>query len=269
VINVNLYGTAIYNNTAWNNWQVTTSLTSPLLKYSDGVSSTATAVLSSQISYADNGANYPVTMCPQVAGRDASYATTTRTLTLNGLDNAKLYDIKLCASRGNAGQTTRFSINGINIDIATYLNYTNAANFVSISPVNGRIVVTLTQLALYNYLNAFTVTEKTVGATNMITRNSNETDEMALLADTVVSTPLRIVPNPVADEFTLQISNERMGVAVVRILDQQGIVKRQFTCTKNKVVAEVKINSGAMQAGIYFIEVIIGSWKNTGRMIKL
>ena len=167
IINVNLYGTASYVNSAWNNWNVVSSLTSPALRYSDGSSTSITSVLSAQGGYSDNGATYPVTMCPQQVGRDASYATSTRTNTLNGLDNTKLYDIQLYASRGNAGQTTRFTVNGTNVDIATNSNFTNIATFSNIAPSAGKIVITIANLATYNYLNGFTLTEKPgAGGTN-------------------------------------------------------------------------------------------------------
>ena len=126
-----------------------------------------TSVLSAQGGYSDNGATYPVTMCPQQVGRDASYATSTRTNTLNGLDNTKLYDIQLYASRGNAGQTTRFTVNGTNVDIATNSNFTNIATFSNIAPSAGKIVITIANVATYNYLNGFTLTEKPgAGGTN-------------------------------------------------------------------------------------------------------
>lgn len=185
-INVNLYGSASYINSAWNNWQVTSSLNSGTLLYDDGTPSTISSVLSQEDGYADNGASYAVTMCPQQVGRDASYSTTTRNDTLKGLDNSKLYDISLYSSRGNAGQTTRFTINGVNVDIATNNNFTTIASFPNTAPNSSMIIITITALTSYNYLNGFSLIEH--GSSNT-TPTTNQPPVARAGADQVVTMP--------------------------------------------------------------------------------
>ena len=165
IINVNLYSNGDpYNDAAWNNWEMIQSLAFNNFKYSDGTSSTIDAVLSNQTSYSDNTANYiTVTMCPQRVARYTSWHTSTRTLTLNQLDGTKLYKLEFYATRGTSGQTTRFTVGGINVDIATNNNTSNVATFDNISPSAGSIVVTVSNLATYNYINGFTITEKPTG----------------------------------------------------------------------------------------------------------
>ena len=167
-INVNIYGSAVYNNAQWNNWQTTNSLTSNVFNYTDGSSSGINAVLSAQSSYADNGLTYPVTMCPQQVGRDASWSTTTRTMTLQGLNNTMTYDIKIYTSRTTAGQSTRFTVNGTNIDILTTQNYSNVVTFTNINPVNGRIVIAISSLNTYNYINGFTIIENYLNGQSLL-----------------------------------------------------------------------------------------------------
>lgn len=187
-INVNVYGTALYNNSSWNNWNTVNSLTSAFFNYTDGTGSSINAVLSAQSGYSDNGDSYPVTIFPQQVGRDASWHNAPRTLTINGLSNSKLYDLSLFASRVTANQATRFTINGTTIQISTPNNYTNAANFTNITPTGGSIVIALQQVEFYNYINGFTITEKTVsggGGNNAPTANAGANQTITLPTSSV------------------------------------------------------------------------------------
>jgi hypothetical protein len=269
VINVNMYGTASYNNAAWNNWNVVSSLTSPVFKYSDGTASTINSVLSAQTSYSDNGPNYAVTMCPQVVGRDASYSTSLRRDTLKGLDNGKLYDIQLYASRSHAGQTTRFTVQGVNVDILTDGNFTNIASFTNVVPSNGMIVITLTPLATYDYLNGFTVIEKTAVQT---TGGQNITG--TILAAPLTTTdpgdqPLEVNPNPVNGQFVLQVNSPAMGKMKVQVINMSGMVNKELEFTKTETVSKVNISSGGMAPGSYILRVAVGNWTRAIQVIKL
>jgi len=270
VINVNLYGSATYSNAAWNNWNVVSGLTSAVLKYSDGSTSTITSVLSAQNGYSDNGASYPVTMCPQQVGRDASYATSTRTNTLKGLDNTKLYDIQLYATRGNAGQTTRFTVNGTSVDIATNSNFTNIATFSNVTPSNGNIVITLTNLSTYNYLNGFTLTEKTAQITGQAIVGAGVTGTGNNLATvTAAAQPVRIFPNPAKDQFIVDVNTPQTGAMKILVLNSSGVMISQVESTKTQADVQVKIPAGSLPTGTYIIRVIIGSWAASTQVIKL
>ena len=64
LINVNLYGNSDpYGNSAWNDWNVGTTLTSNKFNYSDGSPSALSAVLSTQTAVACNGASYAGQPC--------------------------------------------------------------------------------------------------------------------------------------------------------------------------------------------------------------
>ncbi len=165
IIKVNIYGGANpYNNTEWNNWNTYSSMSSPTFKYSDGSTSTAKAVLSQQNSISDNGSNYNTTMVAKEVGRYASYSTSNRTLTISGLDNSKTYNLEVYASRsGASSNTTRFAIGSSSVDILTGNNMSNKASFSSVTPSGGQIVLSLTKLNTYNYINGFMLTENGSG----------------------------------------------------------------------------------------------------------
>jgi hypothetical protein len=154
-------GTNPYAATDWNKWNLNTSFTSPAFKYSDGTSSTINAVLTGQNGMSDNGIALNFTMAPKEAIRYASYSTSNRTLTFSGLDNAKTYDLEIYASRaGTSNNTTRFNIGAVNVDVKTDNNLSTKAAFTSLVPASGKIVVNITKLNTYTYINGFTLTEK-------------------------------------------------------------------------------------------------------------
>jgi lysophospholipase L1-like esterase len=159
-IKVNIYGGVnAYNNSEWNNWNTSSSLTSAFFRYSDGGASTVRGLLSSQQGVSDNSTPYPVTMAPVEVGRYASNASVDRTLTLSGLDNSKTYTLEIfCSRRGSIINTTRFTYNGTTVDINATNNYSNIVRF-TLFPVNGNVVISITRLNTYNYVNGFILKE--------------------------------------------------------------------------------------------------------------
>ncbi|MBO9572198.1 MAG: T9SS type A sorting domain-containing protein [Chitinophagaceae bacterium] len=168
VVKVNIYGgTNPYNNPEWNNWNAFASLSSGNLHYSDGSSSTIIATLSQQTSVSDNGPSYTTTIAPQEVTRYASYSTTSRTLTISGLDNSKNYTLELYATRaGASNNTTRFIIQNRVVDIPTANNLTMKASYNALGAVSGVMTLNISGLNTYNYINGFTLTEIGAGETN-------------------------------------------------------------------------------------------------------
>ena len=159
-VKVNLYGGSnAYSNSQWNNWN-TKSTSSGSLKFSDGTASSINAVLT-QNAMSDNGSAYSASMAPSEVLRYSSYSTSSRTLTISGLDNSKTYDLELYASRnGSTNNSTRFTVGGSSISIKTDNNAANKAAFTSLVPAGGQITVMIDRLNTYNYLNGFTLTVK-------------------------------------------------------------------------------------------------------------
>ncbi len=103
-------------------------------------------------------------MCPQKVGRYASYYSGSggRTLTISGLDTTKIYRLDFYASRFNPSQTTTFATAGTSIIVSTNNNFSTIGTIDNLTPVKGKIVVTMTHGQYYDYLNGLTITEKTV-----------------------------------------------------------------------------------------------------------
>ncbi len=190
-INVNIFGGVnSYTATNWNNWNTSASLTSGVFNYTDGTSSTVTAAIGLQTGVGDNGTGYTTTMAPKEVGRYASFSTSTRNLTLSGLDSTKTYDLDIYASRaGTSNNTTRFTAAGKIIDVKTDNNLATPALFTSLKSAAGKIVVKIDKLTTYNYINGFSLREK-----------SGTTTDVTPPPDTIVT----VDPVPSGKVYTLQ-----------------------------------------------------------------
>jgi hypothetical protein len=167
-VRVNIYGGSFPAGPGWNNWNVQADLNLNTIYYADGSRSPFTASLSVSNAVGDNGADYPVTMCPVEVGRTTSYSTMSRFLVLSGLDNSKTYELELYASRNNTGNSTQFRIGTQSIVIATDKNLADAAVFSRITPAGGVIRVDIERLNTYNYLNGFVLRETSLAPPNNI-----------------------------------------------------------------------------------------------------
>jgi poly(3-hydroxybutyrate) depolymerase len=162
-IKVNIFGGSFPMASEWNNWNVQSNLSFTALKYTDGSTSSVSASLNASNAVADNGASYPVTMCPQEVGRTTSYSTVSRFIILTGLDNQKKYSLEIYSSRAGSGNSTRFIINGTGINVVSSNNYSNKVNFTDITPSGGQIRINIERLNTYNYINGFVLTEQGSG----------------------------------------------------------------------------------------------------------
>lgn len=158
-IKVNIYGGNFPAGAGWNNWNVQSHLSFDELLYTDGSSSSIKATMNLSNAIADNGADFPVTMCPIDVGRTASYSTVARFITLSGLDNAKQYDLEVYASRAGTGNTTKFTVGSVSVNVLTDRNYNTKAVFTDIAPVSGQIRLNIERLNTYNYINGFILKE--------------------------------------------------------------------------------------------------------------
>ncbi len=161
-IKVNIYGgTNPYNNMEWNNWNVSSSLASGVLKYSNATSSGVTALLSQTNTPLDNGATYGGVMAPAEVLRYTSSGSVARTLTLNGLSGNKIYSLELYASRNNTGNTTRFTIGSTALSVNTDKNLTRNVTFSGlVASATGQLIINIQNVNSFNYLNGFIITEE-------------------------------------------------------------------------------------------------------------
>jgi parallel beta-helix repeat protein len=78
-----------------------------------------------------------------------------------------------------------------------------------------------------------------------------------------------IYPNPTRDNFVLQLNNSHMGKMRVEIVNQAGSIIRSYLFNKVQVADQVTIPANDLSAGVYFIQVQIGTWSDRRKIIKL
>lgn len=265
VIRVNIYGnTVTYNNTKWNNWKSSGGTTSTAFKYENQTASTVKAVFSRQIKILDNGATYMsgATICPPAVLRYASANQNSRTLTLTGLDPAKLYSFEFFASSALSGNTTQFLINGIGYDINTYNNQTAYAGFINVKPAsNGSLIVyVLTKAGAWNYVSAFTIIEQTGTVTSVpvtsAARSVSGEPEAGIETAAIANSDVTVFPVPFASSFTISLNNEITGTYKLALLDVSGKVvwKKEVSKTTAASATET-IYMGNLPTGAYILQV--------------
>jgi hypothetical protein len=234
-INVRLYaGSVPFKNSQWNNWNVgaapKTNISSGVLNYSDGSLSTVSAILSYEDNLADNGTAYTsgATMCPDTVLRFASYTTSIRYMTINGLKNTSKYNLEFYASRNRTdGQKTVFTIGSQGITVLTDKNSASAAKFSNLAPSSGHITVSIARTNIYNYLNGFKIIEVNGGT------SSNDIMDTLLAArqtSEIITPKIQFYPNPVADFlFILNSGNNAVQVQIFDISGRQLAIYRHIS----------------------------------------
>lgn len=277
VIKVNLYGGSNPAGSEWNNWNVQSNLTYNGLKYSDGTSSSVSVSINVSNAIADNGANYPVTMCPAEVGRTTSYSTVARFVTLKGLDNTKRYEMEVYGSRNGTGNSTKFSIGTTVINVVTDHNYSNRAVFTNLAPAGGQIVLTIERLNTYNYINGFIIREIGSGQSLMTSRSATTaTPEVAVTTPSPEITEevsskveLGTYPNPFVNTLDLQVNNDKTGVMSVVIVNQSGLPVKQLQFAKEQGTFRRSITLQDLQPGVYFLRVQMQGWRKVEKIVKM
>ena len=101
---------------------------------------------------------------------------------------------------------------------------------------------------------------------------STSSQQLSTLAakDLSNTTPwFTVYPNPVRDNFLLDINNSYTGVMNVQVVDQSGKTKSTWVLNKPLQNTQVSLSASDLSKGIYFIRVQIGAWSETRKMLKL
>jgi dienelactone hydrolase len=262
-IKVNIYGgTNPYNNPHWNDWNLTTAhvtnINSGAFKFADGTTSTISATLSESRGINDNTFYYGGGIAPVQVLRYDTWATAPRTLTLNGLSGAQTYTVELYASSRRTGNSTIFKINDVSDTIKTDSNYLVKAAFNGLSPNNqGQIVVNISNLNSFNYLNGFLIYLENNTVTDITSPPGQDS--------TII---ISLYPNPAKDQCVLNLDNKYRGALMIQVIDMMGKVAKEYNEVKNQQVVQYKLHIPELNTGIYIIKVQTGNKISSIKMIK-
>lgn len=267
-LQVNIFGGNFPAGQGWNNWNVQSSLTLSNAQYADGTPSPISVTLSLSNAIADNGAAYPVTMCPVEVGRTTSYSTVMRLITLSGLDNNKKYDLEVYASRNGTGNSTKFTVNSTVINILTDKNYSNKALFQQITPVSGSIQLKIERLNTYNYINGFVLYERQAAASSLNTSVMKMSDTVQKTEPNKKEGFCSVAPNPFTERLRLLVNNPKNGSVSIKMFNQHGTSVYTYSGLKGKEQI-IDIPADQLPAGVYFIRIQSSDMIEIKRVIKM
>jgi hypothetical protein len=85
-----------------------------------------------------------------------------------------------------------------------------------------------------------------------------------------ITTSIDIFPASITDRFALKVDNTLTGNMLVEIKDATGAVKKTFNVTKSAAGAtQTYLSASDLTAGEYTLQVTMGTWKQTTRLLKL
>ena len=84
-----------------------------------------------------------------------------------------------------------------------------------------------------------------------------------------IASSLTLFPNPVRDQFSIDVNNVLMGNVTIQVLNQGGQVLKTYSFVKSVTESRFDLSAAGLSDGIYFVRVQIGSRSHTLRMLKM
>jgi len=78
-----------------------------------------------------------------------------------------------------------------------------------------------------------------------------------------------IYPNPVYDNFNLEIANSHTGKMNIQIVSQTGALVHSLILNKEEQIYRVNLPANGLAPGVYFVHVQMDNWSDTKRFVKL
>ena len=78
-----------------------------------------------------------------------------------------------------------------------------------------------------------------------------------------------VYPNPVTDNFVLQLNNRYTGKMKVQIVDVNGTIIKESQFVKNQNSFQTNLSINGLAGGAYIIRVTIGNWSESKKILKL
>ena len=180
-------------------------------------------------------------MAPKTVLRYAGFTRRTRTLTINGLNNSKKYNIVLYASQNqDPDNITVFQVDQFSDSVFTYNNFMNKVVFKDLLPNDqGQLTITISTPNGYNYLNGFILVENNNTDTLEANKPAPNRTETINSKPPIEGASLTVYPNPVSDKFSLDINNTYTGKMKVSITNQAGAEVGSYIFNKDQQMAHL------------------------------
>jgi len=120
-----------------------------------------------------------------------------------------------------------------------------------------------TSITLAPYTSSVLITAS--GGTTLAENTAEIVDENNLTEKPAFT----IYPNPVRDNFVLQLNNSQTGKMNVQVVNQNGAIIRSYLFNKDRMVNQVTVPANDLPTGVYFVHVQIGTWSDKRKIVKL
>jgi hypothetical protein len=211
--------------------------------------------------------DYPATATTDFAF--AHYTATAGKWRIFGLNALTQYTIKFW---GTKSTTVNYTIQIKRSDetvwqeynAANNINYNTAAVFTFTGKTEMSFDIRTKSGSNFGYINVVDISTGAGQKAGVNTQTSTVATEAA-----TDSASIKIFPNPVQDQFVLQLKNTQTGAMTVQIIDQNGAIRKEFQSTKNQTGStQLYLPANDLPAGVYIIRVQIGNWSNSTKMVK-
>jgi hypothetical protein len=109
-----------------------------------------------------------------------------------------------------------------------------------------------------------------ISTTGSITKAEVNTTEVVNPAALSPLTPVfTLYPNPVSDNFSVELTNDQTGQMKVDIVSVNGQIMRSLMLNKEQQSTQFTLPSNNLSKGVYFIQIQVGNWNGTKRFVKL
>src|SRR6185436_1609066 len=139
----------------------------------------------------------------------------------------------------------------------------NKINGLGVAYLDAKGISFPTSITLAPYTSSVLITAS--GGTTLAENTAEIVDENNLTE----KPSFVIYPNPVRDNFVLQLNNNHTGNMNVQVISQAGELIRSYLFNKDQVLNQVTVPAYGLPKGVYFIHVQIGTWSDKRKIIKL
>ena len=198
---------------------------------------------------------------PASTTTDFSFAhssTTSGKWRIYGLDATKEYTIKFWGTKSHSANYTiqikrADESNWQEYNASNNNNYNNAAVFTFSGKTEMSFDIrTKSGTAGFGYINVIDI--------NTGTTSTTPTPTPTPTPDTTTTGVLSVYPNPVTDNFILQINNSFVGKTLIQVVDARtGAIRKEVNSTKSSTgPAQIYLSIGDIPNGVYIVRVWLG-----------
>ena len=78
-----------------------------------------------------------------------------------------------------------------------------------------------------------------------------------------------LYPNPVTDNFSIELTNSQTGKMNVQIINVSGQILHSLMLNKDIQSTQFTLPASDLPKGVYFVQVHVGNWSDIKRFVKL